>query len=537
MTAPGISRRAARHAAGLIVLLGCLGAAEGAELFPIAPTLDTRHAAEVRPALAAADARLRAIVAEVAAAGRPLKVVTTGAYGSWFVPLVERGGDLDVLGLIDIGALSADRAGAEAAVARVEALLRALKAHKGKDGTDLAILDIDGLDAAGALEDRGRAVDQVAAMLAGVRARKGTDLAFPYRDRQAPYHFAPGRVSLTVHPRAKCISDRFAVDPAIASPVREVSIQFFFVGHVGDHPVVLEPLYVRGASPIRIWRFVFETVFATPADRAAFAALAGADMALDLRRAEYGAFILSVAGVEIEGGRSLKAAKRLLQSFAVAEAALPPATAAAFRAEVGPWLRGPAAALDDLGAIASIHRKAAHVGVEGALRDAGTVQRVLAGYRARLAQVKAPGVEALPGLMDGVLKAGPVDRAAAWQALEDAAEAAARAVGPPRDRLVHWAQTLDAAWRGAGVYMVPVHGLVDGAVVVPAGAVDALRLKPSRITWPGAWPLRVAPTPDAPPVRHLFVRGSTGPSDEAGWAAMQRAFAPQKVRFALPGGG
>lgn len=529
--------RFAHHAPWLVAVLGLMGAAHGAELFPIAPTLDTRHAAEVRPALAAADARLRAIVAEVAAAGQPLKVVATGAYGSWFVPLVERGGDLDVLGLIDIGALTPDRAGADAAVTRVEALLQALKARKGRDAPDLAILDIDGLDPAGKLEARDRAVDQVAAMLAGVSARRGTDLTFPYRDRQAPYHFAPGRVSLTVHPRAKCLSDRFAVDPAIASPVREVSIQFFFVGRVGDHPVVLEPLYVRGASPIRIWRFVFETVFATPADRAAFAALAGADMDLDLRRAEYGAFILSVAGVEIEGGRALKAAKRLLQSFAVAEAALPPATAAAFRAEVGPWLRGPAAALEDLGAVASIHRKAAHVGVEAALRDAGAVQGLLAGYRARLAKVKAPGVEALPGLMDAVLRAGPVDRAAAWQALEDAAEAAARAVAPPPERLLHWAQALDAAWRGAGVYMLPVHGLVDGAVVVPAAAVEALHLKPSRVTWPGAWPLRVTPTPDVPPVRHLFVRQSTGPADAAGWAAMQRAFAPQKARFALPGGG
>ncbi|MCB9535027.1 MAG: hypothetical protein H6704_02095 [Myxococcales bacterium] len=529
--------RAARPLAGLIALLGCLGAAHGAELFPIAPTLDARHADEVRPALAAADARLRAIVAGVAAKGVPLKVVTTGAYGSWFVPLVERGGDLDVLGLIDIGALTADRAGAEAAVGRVEALLRGLRAEKGKATTDLAVLDVDGLDAGGQLEDRRRAVAQVAAMLAGVPAKKGTDLAFPYRGRQAPYHFAPGRVSLTVHPRAKCISDRFAVDAAVASPVREVSIQFFFVGHVGDHPVVLEPLYVRGASPIRIWRFVFETVFATPADRAAFAAVAGADLDLDLRRAEYGAFILSVAGAEIEGGRAMKAAKRLLQSFAVAEAALPADTAAAFRAEVGPWLRGPAATLDDLGAVASIFRKAAHVGVEGALRDAGTVKAVLAGYRARLARLKAPGVDALPGRIDAVLKAGPVDRAAAWQALEDAAEAAAKAVGPPPERLLHWAQVLDDAWRGAGVYMVPVHGLVDGAVVVPAAAVDHLRLKPSRVTWPGAWPLRVAPTPAEPPVRHLFVQSSTGPSDAAGWAAMLRAFAAQKPRFALPGGG
>ncbi len=442
-----------------------------------------------------------------------------------------------MLGLIDIGALTPDRAGAEAAVVRVEALLRGLKAEKGKGTTDLAILDVDGLDAAGQLESRARAVDQVAAMLAGVEAKKGTDLAFPYLGRQAPYHFAPGRVSLTVHPRAKCISDRFAVDAAIASPVREVSVQFFFVGHVGDHPVVLEPLYVRGASPIRIWRFVFETVFATPADRAAFAAVAGAGMTLDLRRAEYGAFILSIAGVEIEGGRALKAAKRLLQSFAVLEAALPAETAAAFRAEVGPWLRGPAAALDDLGAVASIFRKAAHVGVEGALRNAGTVEEVLAGYRARLARVKAPGVDALPGLIDAVLKAGPVDRAAAWQALEDAAEAAARAVSPPRERLLHWAHTLDAAWRGAGVYMVPVHGLVDDAVMVPAAAVDHLRLKPSRVTWPGAWPLRVAPTPAVPPVRHLFVQASTGPADEAGWAAMRRAFAPEHARFALPGGG
>ena len=494
---------------------------------PISPLLSAAHAPTIRGVLDRVGAEVAAVAQQTKA-----QVTATAAYGSWFLPHVVQGGDLDVLAVFDLG----DAPSGEALVRGVESVLRAFAARKGRDDPSMALLAVEGLAADGALEHRAQAVTLVDAALAALDKGQGPTVSFAYGDRRAPYTYAPGHISLPVHPRAKYLSNAFRPAEPHAAHVREVSVQFFFVAHRGGRAVVLEPLYRKAAAPIRIWRFLFETAFPDPASRDRFAALAGAGVDLERSRTEYGAFILTVAGMEIaSGSRPIKGAKRLLQSFLMAEPALDPKDAAAFHAEIAQWLRGPAALLDDLDAVAGIFAKAATTGAEGAFRQSGDVARVLTAYEAALKPLgpKVPGLAALTPLMEAVRQAGPADRAAAWKALAHASSDLARDAGPPRARLDHWFSLLSGAWRAAGVRMVPVVGTDDTAVWVPDDAPEALGLDPKAITWSGAWPIELSPRRGTP-VRHLFVRVDVDPAAAKAWAAMRAAFGAQAGGFKLP---
>jgi hypothetical protein len=520
------------HARSLTLLLslalcGTAAADRGAPaVHPISPLLSAAHAPVIRAVLDRASAEVGAVATQTKA-----QVTATAAYGSWFLPHIVQGGDLDVLAVFDLG----DAPSGEALVRGVESVLGAFAQRKGRDDPTMALLAVEGLGPDGALEHRARAVALVDAALAALDQGVGPTVSYPHGDRRAPYTYEPGHVSLPVHPRAKYLSNAFRPADPTAAHVREVSVQFFFVAHRGGKTVVLEPLYRKAASPIRIWRFLFETAFPDPASRDRFAAVAGAGLDLDLRRTEYGAFILTVAGMEIASGkRPIKGAKRLLQSFLMAEPALDPKVAAAFRAEIAQWLRGPAALLDDLDAVAGIFAKAARTGAEGAFRKSGDVERVLTAYEAALKPwaPKVPGLAALTPLIQAVRSAGPADRAAAWKSLAKAGSDLARTAGPPRARLDHWFGLLSAVWRGAGVRMVPVVGTDESAVWVPDDAPKTLGLDAKAITWGGAWPIELSPKRGTP-VRHLFVRADVDPAAARAWAAMRAAFATQASGFKL----
>ena len=264
---------------------------------PIHPGLSDVHSAAVEPVLSRAREELDTVVSKL----KPHSVVATAAYGSWFLPVVAVGGDLDVLGFVDLGVLPPNEPG-EAAVQRIEALLVGLGQRGGRADASLALLAVEGLDGTFRLQHRARAVELIE------RAAKGaSNVAYPLAGRQVPYAFPAGVVSLPLHPRAKYISNRFALDPAKRANVREVSMQFFFTARVGERPLILQPLYGRAAAPIELWRFVLEAVFADVRQRARFAKVARGGFDEVGRRAEYGAFMLMVADLEIAGGRAVKA--------------------------------------------------------------------------------------------------------------------------------------------------------------------------------------------------------------------------------------
>ena len=551
-----LRRRTVALAVGLALVAALLlgmGQAAAETVYPISAVLVGEHADVVRPVMARARQEVEAVVAAVKAQGQPVSLAMTAAYGSWFLPLVRVGGDLDFLGVIHLGKLPEGpdvRTASEAAIARIEAVLAGFYARR-KAATDpsMALLAVEGLGDDGKLHNRGRALELVDAVIGQVAQGRGVDTAFPYKGRQAPYHFDPRLVSITVHPRAKYLSNRFNLEPKQTAHVREVSVQFFFVAEQGQRTVILQPLYARAASPIRLWRFVFETAFASPAERDQFAALAEPGFDLGVRRPNYGAFMLQIGGLEISGKRPIKAAKRLLQSFLMIEPALPEKTRRTFRQEVGGWLTSTAAALDDLAAVTHIHAKAAKVGAVAAFHASGDARRVLDGYAARMGaaakagQAGAADLESLLPLIDAVRPSDGKTEAARWDTVAAKAAELARKLGPPKNRLEHWQTVLGKAYHGAGCRMVPIAGLKEDRVVVPARGLTALGLDAKMLpAWPGgayrfdvqpsdAWTQLLGAQPSDGPVRHFFIRQSATTVEQAGWQAMQRALAESNQRF------
>lgn len=464
---------------------------------PIHPGLSDVHAEAVTPVMDRARAELDAVISKL----KPHNVVTTAAYGSWFLPVVAVGGDLDFLGVVDLGVLPPEGVG-EAAIQRIEALLLGL-AQRPKGDPSMALLAVEGLDPQFKLVHRARAVELVE------RAAKGpSNVAYPLEGRQVPYSFPAGVVSLPLHPRAKYLSNAFNLDPREQANVREVSIQFFFTATAGGRKLLLQPLYGRAAAPIEMWRFVLEAAFQSPGDRASFAKVARPGFDDLARRAEYAAFMLMVADQEIEAGRAIKAVKRLAQTFLAVAPVVEVQARRRFQGEAASWLSGPAAVFDDLAAVAKIHAKAEKLGVEGAFRRSGDVARVVDGYLARLAKLEAGGLSAtlMQVHTDGT----------AWARVAKAAKAKSVELAPKTEALREWSKTWHAMLAEASVRMVPVSGLQGEAVVIRAADLKGAPVP----SWPLApWRIEVRDLGAADPVRTIF---SHEPRS-AGWSRLRSA--------------
>lgn len=477
-------------------------------VYPVNPGLSDVHSAAVTPVMVRARAEVEAVVG-------PLKqheLVTTAAYGSWFLPVVAVGGDLDFLGIVDIGELPPSGVG-EAAVQRIEALLIGLGQRQGRSDPSLALLEVEGLDSTFKLTSRARAVELVE------RAAKGpSNVAYPLGGRKAPYSFPPGVVSLPLHPRARYLSNAFGLDPAKQANVREVSVQFFFVARANGKRLILQPLYSRAAAPIELWRFVLETAFASPADRARFSAVARPGFDDAARRAEYGAFMLMVADQEIEAKRAVKAVKRLAQSFISIEPAVDARTRRDFVRQAAMWLVGPSAVYDDLKAVAKIHAKAVKVGAERTFRQSGDVARVVDGYITRMGALK-------DGELQKLLMAVHSDPKA-WSAVAEAAGARAGSTTPDMGKLRDWSRRLHGIYDAAGVRMVPVHGLEGDAVVIRRADLEGVS-EAALPRWPVApWRIEVREVAGSGPVRRLFLQLST-----AGGARLRDALKAAPLRW------
>ncbi len=477
-------------------------------VYPIHPGLSDVHSAAVTPVMTRAKAEVEAVVGPL----KQHKLVTTAAYGSWFLPVVAVGGDLDFLGVVDIGDLPASGAG-EAAVQRIEALLIGLGQRMGRADPSLTLLQVEGLDGDFKLTRRARAIELIEA------AAKGpSNVAYPLKGRQVPYYFPPGVVSLPLHPRAKYLSNAFGLDPAKQANVREVSVQFFFVARANGKPLILQPLYGRAAAPIELWRFVLETAFASADDRARFSAIARPGFDDTARRAEYGAFMLMVADQEIGGKRAVKAVKRLAQAFLAIEPAIDAQTKRDFVRQAAQWLVGPSAIYDDLKAVAKIHAKAVKAGVEASFRQSGDVRRVVDGYISRLGKLKDGELQKL------LMKVHSDPKA--WAAVASAAKAKSKSTAPDMGKVRDWSRRLHSIYDAAGVRMVPVHGLEGDAVVIRRADLEGVS-QASLPRWPIApWRIEVREVPGADPVRRLFVQLRT-----AGGKRLQDALKATPLRW------
>lgn len=531
-----------RLARGLVALLACLlalGCAAGPRLYGLAPTLDARHLPKIRPVMDRASAELSLVVDHVAVEHPSVSLAMTGVHGSWFLPLVELGGDLDVLGVIDLGTLPAD-GGADAAITRIEAVLRGFRRRGAlpRVDTGMAMLQTQGIGEDGRMDRRADALALVERAIAGADGA-GTEASYAVGERRVPYHFPPGVVSLTVHPRAKYLSNRFALEPAMATHVREVSIELIFLARTSSgHPLVLQPLYARGAAPIEAWTFIHGVMFDDPVARDRFAAWVlppGFDLVE--RSVTYGAHMLEVARTELEGPRPIKAGKRLLQSWLMIEPGFPD-EAARFRAELQAWLHGPAAELGDLAAFAGVLADAARAGAEQAFWDGGDLDRVLTGYRVRLRRLSvdlAGALDPLRARLEAVRGAEPDDRVAAWEALEAEARRAAVALGPGRDRLRYWADRLAARYAELGCRRLPVLDVREPLVRMPIAALEPAGLTREHVRWPGrTWRVEWVDHDEAEPLRTLHVRVATTPEQQRAWERVSQALERQAARYAIP---
>ncbi len=233
------------------------------------------------------------------------------------------------------------------------------------------------------------------------------------------------------------------------------------------------------------------------------------------RRAEYAAFMLMVADIEIGGGRATKAAKRLAQAFLAVEPAAPAQLKARVYQELGDILAGKGAAYDDLAAVAGIHAAAAEAKALAPFAKSGDVKRLADGYRARLGK-DDPEVARL------------LEQAAAgedvWGKIKGHAKKKGAEHSPTRERLQALYDAIGGFLGEAGLHMHPVIGLEGDSVVLARKGFEALGVPD--LKWPVApWKYELRDS-DARPVRKLYVRGPG-----KGWAAMEAALKKAPLRW------
>jgi hypothetical protein len=470
------------------------------------PTLHDKHARVIQPTMD----RAHAEVAEVVAHVPEVSLQSTAAYGSWFLPHVAVGGDLDFLAVVDLGTLSQDpAAAAQQAVSRIEAVMAVLEDRASDDPT-LSLLRVDGLTDSGQVPERAQALSLVEDAVRGVE-QGGSEAAFAYKGEVAPYHIAAGVASLTMHPRALYISNTFALKPRRGTHVREVSVQLQFVATTaGGADLSFQPLYARAASPIRSWTMRYELMFADPDDRDwFFEHVLASDVEPAEQAVQYGSLMHRIASGEVKSARPMKAAKRLLQAYLMVAPALSHAHRTAFEREVGGWLESKAAQLDDLAVMATLLE---HAGTAATLWNA-ELEPVLAATLRQLRPLLAP---------DDHARLATVSDARDWAAVHELAAELARTHGPARHRLDHWSARLGETYAELGCREVPIRGLEEQAVLVASEDLVAQGLSADQLpAWPGpTWEINVVQTPPGPVVRTLYLR-TPSPEADALWAHIQ----------------
>ena len=552
-----LARRRFAPILGLWLALAATPAA--ADLHFVNPTLDARNARYVEKAMARAREEVEAVVRAASTKSAPLRLESSAAYGSWFVPFVRVGADLDYMGIIDLGEVGPGPQGADAAIARIEAFLKAFETRRSKQpDPTMAFLKSEGLDEHGRLVDRARAAQIVTEALTATLEDRGMIAKFDHNGQEIPYAFPAGQVSITVHPRAKYLSNQFETDDTVLSHVRELSLQFFFTLRVraklADPPktLLLQPLYKRAGSPILLRRFIFETVFDRVEARDAFAAIAQRGFDLATRRPQYGAFILHVGRMEVRNGRALKAAKRVLQSYLVLADGLSPELKAAFEKGYGAWMSSPGVTvLADLVSVADIFESAAKKGAEAAFRNSGDLERLIERYRAALALIRrahpehADALGRLANELDAIERAAPDQRVAAWQAVIESAGGLAKVLGPPLEGVSELATRLTSTLRAAGVFMVPVAGIQGDHMYVSEPWLAELGLAAKHVDGRPAEHLTFAVVSpdeiarrfgaDAPtkPLRNVYARLDTGSESAAAWRTISEGLDRTNAGFHL----